>query len=59
MVGYADNHSRDMYKLYNTGTKRVITTRDIKCPEERMRMFRDSNKEYLVPGIEEDKNPTS
>ena len=30
MVGYADNHTRDMYKLYNPETKIVIMTRDVK-----------------------------
>ena len=30
MVGYADNHTRDTYKLYNLETNRVIMTRDIK-----------------------------
>ena len=28
-------------------------------PAETMKMFRDSNKQYLVPGVEEEKNPTS
>ena len=51
MVGYADNHTRDTYKLYNTKTKRVIMKRDVKWaewkmidPEETMKMFRDLNK---------------
>ena len=30
MVGYAKNNMRDTYKLYNTETKRVIITRDVK-----------------------------
>ena len=29
MVGYADNHTRDTYKFYNTYTKRFIMIRDI------------------------------
>ena len=33
MVGYDDNHKRDTYKLYNTDTKRVIMSRDIKWAE--------------------------
>ena len=28
-------------------------------PAETMKIFPDSNKQYLVPGIEEDKTPTS
>ena len=28
-------------------------------PAETMKMLRDSNKQYLVPGVEEEKNPTS
>ena len=61
IVGYVDNHTRDMYKLYNPETKRVITTRDVKWadlkntnPAETLEMFREAEKEYLVPGIEED-----
>ena len=30
VVVYADNHTRDTYKLYNPETKRVMITRDIK-----------------------------
>ena len=30
MVGYADNHTRDTYTMYNTDTKRFIMTRDVK-----------------------------
>ena len=30
MVGYADNHTRDTYKLYNPETNIVIMTRDVK-----------------------------
>ena len=30
MVGYAYNHIRYTYKLYNPETKRVIMTRDVK-----------------------------
>ena len=29
IVGYAENNTRDTYKLYNTGTNRVITTREV------------------------------
>jgi hypothetical protein len=28
-VGYADNHARDAYRMYNPVTKRVIVTRDV------------------------------
>ena len=66
MVGYAKNHMRDTYKLYNTETKRVIITRDVRCeywkntnPAETLKIFREAEKEYLVPGIEEDIIPTS
>ena len=55
-----------MYKLNNLETKRVILTRDIKWaewkmtdPEKTMKMFHDSNKYYLVPGIEEYNTPMS
>ena len=30
MIGYADNHTRDTYKLYNTEIKRVVITRGVK-----------------------------
>ena len=50
-----------MYKLYNTETNRVIMNRDVKFadwrktnPEETMKIFREAEKEDLVPGIEED-----
>ena len=33
MVGYANNHTRDTYKLYNLETKRVIIPRDITWEE--------------------------
>ena len=66
MVGYSDNHMRDTYKLYNPETKRVIITRDVKWvdwkmtdPADTLKMFCEANKEYLVPGIEEDIIPTS
>ena len=36
MVGYANNHTRDTYKLYNLETKRVIMPRDIKWEEWKM-----------------------
>ena len=36
MVGYADNHTRDMYNLYNTDTKKVIVKSDIKWVEWKM-----------------------
>ena len=64
MVGYANNHTRDTYKLYNPETKRVIMTRDIKWADwkntdatETLKMFREAEKEYLVPGIEKDDIP--
>ena len=48
MVGYADNHTRDMYNLYNTDTKTFIMKRDVKWSEwkvidaaETMKMFRN------------------
>ena len=48
MVGYADNHTRDMYNLYNTDTKKVIMIRDVKWAEwkiidaaENMKMFQN------------------
>ena len=36
MVRYADNHTRDTYKLYNTKTKRVITKRGFKWADWKM-----------------------
>ena len=36
IVGYADNHTRDTYKLYNPDTKRVVITRDIKLVDWKM-----------------------
>ena len=30
IVGYAENHTRDMYKLYNPEIKRLIMKRDVK-----------------------------
>ena len=30
VIGYAENHTRDMYRLYNPDTKRVVMTRDAK-----------------------------
>ena len=48
MVGYADNHTRDTYNLYNTDTKTFIMKRDVKWSEwkvidaaETMKMFRN------------------
>ena len=65
MLGYAENHTKDMYKFYNTETKRVIMTWDVKWtdwkmtdPSETLKMFRDAHEEYLVPGIEKDKITT-
>ena len=64
MVGYSDNHTIYMYKLYNNDTNLVIITRDVKWVEwkiidtaETMNMFRDLHEDDLVPGIEEDKTP--
>ena len=58
MVVYADNHTRDTYKLYNPETNRLIMTRDVKWAdwkmtntEETLKMFREEDKEDLVPGI--------
>ena len=66
MVGYSDNNTRDTYKLYNPETKRVIMNRYIKWAgwkmnylAETLKMFCEENKEYFVPGIEEDIIPTS
>ena len=58
IVGYTENHTRYTYKLYNTEVKRVIMTRDVKWedwkmadPTETLKMFRESHKGDLVPGI--------
>ena len=66
MVGYAENHTRDTFKLHNPETKRVIMTRvvnwvelKITDPAETLKTFRNSHKEGLVPGIEEYKIPMS
>ena len=66
MAGYAENYTRYTYKLYNPETKRVIMTRDVKWtdwkntdPAETLNMFREAEKEYLVPGIEEEVIPMS
>ena len=55
MIGYAENHAIDTYKLYNPGIKRVITKRDVKWeewkmtyPSENLEMFRDQHEEYLI-----------
>ena len=47
MVGYADNHKRDTYKLYKPENKRFILTMDIKWadwkntdPVVNLKMFR-------------------
>ena len=60
MVGYIDNHTKDTYKMCNSETKRVIMTRDIQCedwkkvdPAKTLTMFREAEKKYLVPGIQE------
>ena len=59
VVEYSDNNTRDMYKLYNPETKRVIMTRDIKWTdwrmtdtEETLKIFCIEHEEDLVPGIE-------
>ena len=64
MVGYAENNTRDTYKLFNLETKRVIMTRDINWEDwkntdaaEILKMFREAEREYLVPGIEKDDIP--
>ena len=66
MVGYVYNHTRDMYEMYNTETKRVITTRGVKWmgwkmtdPMETLKIFRNLHEEYLVPDIEKENTPTS
>ena len=47
--------------MYNPETKRVIITRDVNWtewkityPVEKLKMFRGTHEEYLVPDIEED-----
>ena len=57
MVGYAYNHTRYTYKLYNPDTNRVIMTRDVKWTglkmidqAEILKMFRDFHEEYLASG---------
>ena len=66
MVGYDVKHTRDTYKLYNPETKRIIITRGVKWADckntnaaETLKMFCEAEKEYLVPGIQEDAIPTS
>ena len=51
MVWYADNHTRDTYRLYNPDTKRVVMTRYFKWaiwkmiyPAETLKMFCNSSK---------------
>ena len=51
MVVYADNHTRDTYKVYNHDTNRFIVTVDVKwedCkmtdPAEKMKMFCKAEK---------------
>ena len=46
MIGYADNHAIDRYKLYKPEIKRVIMTRDVNWeewkityPAENLKMF--------------------
>ena len=65
-MGYDENHTRDTYKLYNSETKGVIMTRNVKWmdwnindPADTLKMFREAEKEDLVPGIEENVIPTS
>ena len=36
MVGYANNHTRETYKLYDPETKRVVMTRDVKWADWKM-----------------------
>ena len=66
MLGYANNHTRYTYKLYNPDTKRVIMTRGVKCsywkmtdPLETLKMFCKAHEEDLVPGIDKYKITTS
>ena len=58
MVGYAYNHTRNAYKLYNPDTKRVIMKGGIKWkewkttdPAETTKMSCDSNKDDILLGI--------
>ena len=60
MVGYATNHTRDTYKMYNLETKRSIMTRDFKWeewkntnPAETLKTLHEVEKEDLMPIIEE------
>ena len=66
MVGYADNHKKDTYKLYNTDTNRVIMTRYIKWGEwkmidslETLKILCNSNEGDIVPDTEEYKTTMS
>ena len=61
MVGYVEKSKSDTYKLYNPEIKGVIITRDVKwadwklnIPAETLKMFSEAEKEYLVPGKDED-----
>ena len=58
MIGYAYNHTRDTYMLYNPEIKRVIMTRNVKWeewkmiyPEETLNVLYNYHEEYLVPYI--------
>ena len=51
MVVYADDHTKDIYKLYNLETKIVVMNRDVKwadCkmtdPAETLKMLRKSDE---------------
>ena len=66
MVGYADNYTRYTYMFYNRGTKKFIINRDDKWedwkmthPVDTLKIFREADKKYFVPGIEEYIIPTS
>ena len=58
MVGYAEGHSSDVYRMYNPGTKRVILTRDVTWAEwQRRDPTADENlfSKYPIttPGMDE------
>ena len=60
MVGYATNHSGDVYRMYNPRTRRIILTRDVKWadwtnknPKDDMDLFSTYDSVDTVPGVNE------
>ena len=60
MVGYARNHARDVYRLYNPSTKRISLSRDVtwadwkwEAPRANMDVFIQYNPIEIVPGVDE------